>query len=339
MTNIVYISLSEEDSILIYKMDDVSGRLSLIDKTKVEGGPAPLTKDPEGKLLFVGSRASCKVSSFSINQTSGSLTPLNSTKLNSDPCYMSTDRKGKVLLLSYYAAGGVSVHSIEPNGEIGHDHSYWLNTDTGAHCIQTTPSNKFAFVPHIAGAVGTNAIFQFRFDEKSGQLIPNTPYKVIPSDDVGPRHFCFHPNNEVVYFSNEQGSSVTAYTLSMSSGTLKPFQTVPTIPSDFLSDNTCAQIHISPRGNLLCVSNRGHNSIACFSVNRSTGSLNLTDIKPTVPTPRAFNFDATGKFLIATSVDTGRLVSYRIDEESGTLDTIEEFEVGNGPMWVLPLQL
>jgi len=132
---------------------------------------------------------------------------------------------------------------------------------------------------------------------------------------------------------------VTAYALSMSNGTLKPLQIVPTIPNDFLSGNTCAQIKFSPSGNLLCVSNRGHNSIACFAVNPSTGSLSLTDIKPTVSTPRAFSFDATGQFIIVTSVDTGRLASYRINKEAGTLDAIEEFEVGNGPMWVLPLEI
>jgi hypothetical protein len=40
--------------------------------------------------------------------------------------------------------------------------------------MQTDPSNQFAFVPHIAGN-GPNAIFQFRFDDTTGHLTPNSP--------------------------------------------------------------------------------------------------------------------------------------------------------------------
>src|SRR5256885_15458 len=75
----------------------------------------------------------------------------------------------------------------------------WLATATGAHAMQTDPTNRYAFVPHIAGN-GPNAIFQFRFDENTGRLTPNSPARVEPEALLGPRHFCFHPSLDILYF-------------------------------------------------------------------------------------------------------------------------------------------
>ena len=149
---------------------------------------------------------------------------------------MSTDRKGKFLLSAYYQAGHVGVHPIGDNGAVGEPPVEWIETDIGAHAIQTDPSNRFAFVPHIASLFdnvmeppkdtpGPNVIFQFKFDEETGHLTPNSPLKLYPEDRLGPRYYCFHPNLNVVYFSDEQGCSVTAYDMNASTGGLAAFQT------------------------------------------------------------------------------------------------------------------
>jgi hypothetical protein len=71
-------------------------------------------------------------------------------------------------------AGGPSPLTIREDGAVGGPPIAWLETATGAHAMQTDPSNQFAFVPHIAGN-GPNAIFQFRFDDTTGHLTPNSP--------------------------------------------------------------------------------------------------------------------------------------------------------------------
>jgi 6-phosphogluconolactonase len=142
----------------------------------------------------------------------------------------------------------------------------------GAHSIQTDPSNRFAFVPHIAGR-GPNEIWQFRFDEQTGHLTPNSPPKVVPDQPVGPRHFCFHPSKDLLYCSNEQGCSVTAYRFNTSTGTLTALQTVSTLPDGYTGQNSCSQIQIGPSGKFLYAPNRGHNSIAGFAVDAATGLL------------------------------------------------------------------
>ena len=84
----------------------------------------------------------------------------------------------------------------------------------------------------------------------------------------GSSHFCFHPTQNILYFSNEQGSSVTGYRLDTAAGTLSAFQTITTLPAGCAERNTRSQIQIAPSGKLY-VPNRGHNSIAGFAVDGS----------------------------------------------------------------------
>ncbi len=181
-------------------------------------------------------------------------------------------------------------------------------------------------------------ILQFAFDERNGALKPNAEPQVVPEERVGPRHYVFHPDLPVVYFDNEQGSSVTAYRFNRSAGTLAPLQTVSTLPEAFAGDNTCAQIHITPSGRFVYASNRGHDSIACFSVDLATGSLTAVGQQPTEKTPRAFNLDPDGKYLFAGGLASSTLASYRIDYATGTLEPLETYVVGDRPMWVLALR-
>jgi 6-phosphogluconolactonase len=220
----------------------------------------------------------------------------------------------------------------------------------GAHAIQTDPSNQFAFVPHIARfndnvleplreSVGPNAIWQLRFDAQSGRLTPNTPLQVEPSTRLGPRHYCFHPTLPVAYFSNEQGCSVTAYRLDSATGTLTALQTLPTLPEGFSARNTCSQIHLTASGKFLYVGNRGHNSLAGFAVDASTGQLTALGQAATEAVPSAFGVDPTGQFIFAAGSASDRLASYRIQGETGALTPLATYAVGQRPMAVLCIRL
>src|SRR5262249_51430597 len=205
------------------------------------------------------------------------------------------DRTGRYLLAAYYQGGGTTVHPLAADGAVGPAPRDWLVTATGAHAIQTDPSNRFAFVPHIARLndnvleplrenYGPNMISQFKCDASTDRLTPNTPARIEPAERVGPRHYCFHPTKDLVYFSNEQGCSVTAYRMDSATGALSAVQTVTTLPAGYSARNTCSQIHLTPSGQFLFVGNRGHNSIAGFAVNAD--SAGLTSLLPLPPPTR-----------------------------------------------------
>jgi hypothetical protein len=123
-----------------------------------------------------------------------------------------------------------------------------------------------------------------------------------------------------------------------SAGTLSAFQTVSTLPEGYTGRNTCSQIQLTPSGQWLYVPNRGHNSIAGFAV-AADGRLTAVSRIATEAVPSAFSLDPEGTFVYAAGAATGRLASYRLHEETGTLTPLETYSVGQRPMWVLTTRL
>ena len=334
----MYVSLQEDDKILVFTMDAGTGKLTPELEVPVSGGPAALALGRDRNALYVGHREVPGISSFRVDQDTGGLVKIGAVSLDIDPIFLSTDREGRFLLTSSYAGAHAAVQAIGDDGAVSAPPIQRVDTATGAHAIQTDRTNKFAFVPHIAGR-GPNAIFQFRFDENTGRLTPNSPLKVEPEEHLGPRHYCFHPTQNFLYFSNEQGSSVSGYRLDVSTGTLSAFQTIPTLPADYTGNNTCSQIQITSSGKFLYAPNRGHNSIACFSVDASTGQLTPSGRVASEPIPNALSLDLQDKFLFSAGQESGRMASFSVDPDSGELTPLETYPLGNRPAWILVTSL
>jgi 6-phosphogluconolactonase len=337
MPDFAYVALQHDDRIARFALDSTSGDLEPLSDVKVTGGPAPMVVDPAQRVLHVARRGANIISSFGIDPRTGGLESIGEVSLPTDPCYLGIDRRGRFLLSAYYEGRGIAIHPIGPSGAVTDPPVQRLETARGAHCFQTDPSNRFAFVPHIAGR-GPNEIWQFRLDENTGRLTPNSPAKVSPAEPIGPRHYCFHPTKDVVYFSNEQGRSVTAYAFDPTNGTLSAMETLSTLPAGFTGQSSCSQIRILPSGKFLYAPNRGHNSIASFAVDATTGRLTPTGHAAAEPVPRAFNFDPDGKFLYAAGLESGIMTAFRIDPNDGTLAPMKTYTVGARPMWVLTLR-
>jgi 6-phosphogluconolactonase len=350
MPHILYVCLQDEDKIAVFDLDAATGGLTPTAPVPVSGGPSWLAISADRRLLYVGQRNQPAISSFRIDHRTGGLTELGRVATEHAPTYMAPDRTGRYLLSAYYQGGAVAVHRLGPDGAVGAAPAASLATATGAHAIGTDRSNRFAFVPHIARLndnvlepprdnPGPNIIFQFRFDAGSGQLTANSPPDVRPAERVGPRHLCFHPSLDLVYFSNEQGCSVSAYRLDPANGTLSPAQTISTLPAGYTARNTCSQIHLTPSGQYLYVGNRGHNSIASFAVDPSSGQLRSVGQASTEAVPSAFGLDPEGRFVFAAGTATGRLASYRINNETGALTPLATYAVGQRPSAVLSARL
>ena len=346
----MYVALQGDDQIIRFIVDPLNGNFEYKGTIDVPGGPAPLAINPSRTALFVGQRSGKQLSSYSINPGTGELNLTGVVNVGEEACYLSTDKSGKFLLSAYYQAGHCAVHPIDDNSALGEGAIEWIATNSGAHCFQTDPSNKFAYLPHIAEGSGgltqlppdrqaaINSIFQYRFDEVVGTLTPNEPASLNPESKDGPRHYCIHPYKDIVYYSNEQGCSVTMYAIE-TNGTLRPIQTVPTLPEGFAGKSSCSQIQIHPEGKFLYVPNRGHNSVASFKLDSMTGGMTATGWAAADAVPRAFSIDTTGQFLYVAGLDTGTLATYKVDQESGTLDKTASYEVGKVPMWVSIIEL
>lgn len=352
MPDALYVCLQDDDRIAAFAIDPESGRLTQRAAVSAAGGPSVMALSPDRRTLYVGHRTRPAIASFRINPHSGGLTLLDTVSPAHAPTFLAPDRTGRYLLSAYYQGGGAAVHHVGADGAVGAASQDWLATAVGAHAIATDPSNRFAFVPHIARLndnvleppkdnPGPNMILQFRFDADAGRLAPNSPARVEQGDLVGPRHYIHHPNLDVVYFSNEQGCSVTAYRLDRATGALSAAQTISTLPAGHGERATCSQIHLTPSGRFLYVGNRAANnsSIAAFAVDAASGRLTVTGHAPTEAVPSAFCLDPAGRFLFAAGTASGCLASYRIDGETGALTPLGTQAVGRRPAAVLAVHL
>ncbi|HTV89002.1 MAG TPA: beta-propeller fold lactonase family protein [Stellaceae bacterium] len=351
MADLLYVGLQDDDRIAVFAIDS-DGGLTPRAEIAAAGGPSVFAIAPDRRTLYVGHRTRPAIASWRIDGAAGSLTPLGTTAQADAPTFLAPDRTGRCLLAAYYQGGYAAVYPVAADGAVGTTPSDKQATAIGAHAIATDPTNRFAFVPHIAriqdnvmepakNNPGPNVILQFRFDVQSGRLAPNSPSRVEQAALIGPRHYTFHPQLGVVYFSNEQGCSVTAYHLDAAAGTLAAMQTISSLPAGHAERTTCSQIHLTPSGRFLYVGNRaaGSSNIAGFTVDAASGRLTAAGHAATEAVPSAFCLDPTGRFLYAVGTASGRLASYRIDQQSGVLAPIGVQAVGRRPAAILAAQI
>ena len=106
-------------------------------------------------------------------------------------------------------------------------------------------------------------------------------------------------------------------------------QTISTLPAGFTEKNSCADIHLHPNGNFLYGSNRGHNSIVGYSVNKTTGMLELIGHQSTEGDfPRNFAIAPSGKFLYVANQNTGNITLHSVNKKNGKLKSLgQSFDI------------
>jgi 6-phosphogluconolactonase len=240
---------------------------------------------------------------------------------------LSLDRKGKCLLVANYGSGSLGAFGLDKLGKFtpsksivqhqGSSVDPQRQTGPHAHFITTDPDNRLA----MACDLGLDKVLVYRLKSSVPSLTPHRPYGVPTEPGGGPRHLAFHPSGQWVYVLNEMGCSVDAFGFNPKHGALsQESQRQRTLPAGFREPNTCAEIQVHPTGKFVYASNRGHNSIAAFSVDAANGQLGSIDYFPSGgKTPRHFTLDPTGKWLLAENQDSDNVVVFQVDLESGRL--------------------
>jgi len=323
------------DGIFLYDLDVDTGRLKL--RRAVDGiaDPSFLAVGPDRRCLLAVSEGTefddepgGGVRAYAIDRESGNLSALNGQPTHGEhPCYVSFDHSGQWAFVANYSSGSLTMFPVRENGLLGgpsvvirhHGHSVASERQEGphVHSVQVDPDNRRLFVVDL----GLDEIIAYPLDLTSGRLDSTTPVVTRTAPGAGPRHICFHPNGRFVYVSNELDSTVSAYTFDRDTGHLALLQTLSTRPEGYKQYNDAADIHLSPDGRFLFVSNRGHDSLAGFAVDAESGQLTLGGhTKARGHWPRNFGFDATGNFILVANQKSDNLVSFRFDPASGALE-------------------
>jgi 6-phosphogluconolactonase len=334
-TYLVYVGTytrSESKGIYGLRFDPKSGTLQQIGLVAEVESPSFLAIDHKQRYLYAVSEISRKgingyITGYSINKTTGELKPINKVSTNGTvACHLALDKTDRMLLVANYGSGSVASFQVKPDGALSDVISFSQHSGSsvnqrrqrGPHAHETVISadNRFVFVPEL----GLDEIMSYRIDPAKGTFTPNDPPYVKVDPGLGPRHFAFHPNNKFAYSVNEMGSSVTAFSYDAGHGALQVLETVSTLPEGFNGVNNSGEIAIDKSGRFLYASNRGHDSIAVFSINAANGKLaKIQTISTEGKTPRNFVLDPTGKYLLAANQDSDTIVIFHVDQASGKL--------------------
>lgn len=235
------------------------------------------------------------------------------------PCHIALDQSGNFVFVSNYVGGVVMVYKIKPDGGLKKVQRVNLenSSDSNAHSVTLSADNKRAYIADL----GNDKIWIYNFDPATGRLKLNSQAYVALSNGSGPRHFTLSANNKFAYSINEINSSVSVFIV-LKNGGLKLIQNITSLPEDFTEKNSAADIHIHPSGKFLYVSNRGHNTIASYKIDKNTGTLKNIEYAPTFgKAPRNFAISEDGKFLYVANQDSNNISIFNIDPRSGKLIT------------------
>ena len=328
-----YTSPGGSKGIYVYRMDLSTGALTYESVAAGVDNPSYLALHPQRRYLYAvneigefNGKPTGAVSAFAIDQETGALTPLNQQASEGrGPCYVYVDATGQCVLVANYGEGSIAALPIQGDGSIGkattaiqHEGS---SVDPArqegphAHMITTDPGNRYVFSPDL----GLDKIMIYKLDPDQCTLTPNDePWAQIKRGE-GPRHLAFHPNGRNAYIINEMGNTITAFTYDADKGALREIQMIPTLPGGYKEVSHTADIHITLSGKFLYGSNRGHDTLAIYAIN-DDGTLTALGYESTRGgNPRGFGIDPTGAYLLVGNMDTDTVVTFRIDQETGSL--------------------
>jgi 6-phosphogluconolactonase len=323
---------TKSKGIYVYKFDTINAENSFVSVTKTSN-PSFLTVSPNKKFIYaVGENVDSTihpiggtVSAFSFNKINGTLTAINKQPSGGkNPCYVTIDKTGKWIFVGNYSSGTVGMFSANKDGSInnlkqvitheGNSINTQRQESPHVHATVLSADNKYLYVPDL----GIDKVIVYALDKKKGQL--NFSSNAISQPGSGPRHFTFHPNNKYAYLMEELTGTVVFYTVNK--GALKQQQRISALPKDFKGTIGSADIHVSPDGKFLYCSNRGEsNNISIFYIDAKGGKLTIAGHQSTLgKTPRNFNFDPSGNFLLVANQNSDEIVIFKIDKKTGLLN-------------------
>jgi 6-phosphogluconolactonase len=323
----------------VYDFNKKNGSVTILDSVQTPN-PSYLAVAPNQKFVYAVSETkrgdfSGKIRSFSFDKKTGQLHFINEqASVGDNPCYVIVDKTGKWVIDANYSSGTLSVLPIKSDGSLGEavsssqhaGHGTNAQRQEGPHVHSTvlSPDNTYLFVQDL----GIDKIIIYSFNDKTGAISRKDSVKL--QDGSGPRHFTFHPNGKWAYVVQEMEGTVT--TFDYQNGKLKPVQTISTLPAGFNQYFTAADIHVSNDGKFLYATTRDSaNIITVFKVDQKTGKLSAVGSQPVMgKTPRNFNFDPGGDYLLVANQNSDNVVIFKINHQTGMLtDTGNRIDVGS----------
>jgi len=238
------------------------------------------------------------------------------------PCFVEVNNSGNLLAIANYSSGNMAVYTVE-NGKIGenpetrqHVGSSIIKANQNAPHAHSSKFGKDGNYVYVAD-LGIDELVSYSVSEE-GKLGEKQIALAMDKGD-GPRHFVFHPTKDLVFIINELSSTVTSAKVDRATGIFEKIDKKSTLPKDYTEKSYCADIQISSDGKFLYASNRGHNSIAVFSVSEDGILQVLTTTSVEGDWPRNFTISPKENYLLVANQKSDNITVFKRDQKTGLL--------------------
>ncbi|WP_226603849.1 lactonase family protein [Bacillus cereus] len=323
---------TKENSEGIYKftLDVEAKKISNVTLAAKLDNPTYVTINRNNEYLYsvVKEGESGGVAAYSIDSHTGELKAKNrQVVVGASPCHISVDSGNHTVVTANYHKGTIESFAVnEEDGSVNPASSIMAHEGSGpnkerqekphAHYAGYTPDEKYV----VGVDLGIDKILTYEI--KDSKLKEVNSLSVKPGS--GPRHITFHPNGKYAYVMTELSSEVIVLIYNSQEGSFTEVQYISTLPEQFDENSQGSAIHISSDGRFVYAGNRGHNSIAVYSVDQNSGQLTFVEHTSTEGNwPRDFVLDPTEKFLVATNEKSHNLVLFSRNESTGKLTLLQ----------------
>ncbi|MBO9620084.1 MAG: lactonase family protein [Niabella sp.] len=319
---------STSEGIYIYDFDKTNGSLKKVSVVAAVNPSYQVVAADQKNVYSVNETDSGKISAFGFDKKTGALSLHNTVSAMGDnPCYLELDKTGKWLFCANYSSGSFCIYPVLPDGSLGALSQFVKHEGSGpdtsrqqsphVHSTTISPDNKFLFVCDL----GTDKIVTYPFNATTGKVDEAHSFFVTTAPGAGPRHIIISKDGKFIYNITEMGGTVSAYRLS--GGKLNLLQTVDALKAE-KGKAAGADIHLSPDGNFLYVSQRSNSTIEIFKVNRTNGKITFVGDQSTNGNfPRNFTIDPSGNYLLAANQKSDNVTIFKINKATGGLTPVE----------------
>jgi 6-phosphogluconolactonase len=223
---------------------------------------------------------------------------------------------------SAYTVGG-TVSGLSGSGLV-------LNYATGTESSSATISSNgsFAFSRRVANGTVYSVSVETQPVNPAQICTVNNGSGTVGGADVTNVIVNCGQTGRFAYVANKLSNSISAYSVSSTTGALTPVAGSPFVSNGSQPDS----VAVGPGGNFLYVANSGSNDLGLFAIS-GTGLLNPLGTVPTGVAPYGIVIDPTGSYLYVSNYSSNDISAFAINASNGGLTEISgsPFPVGVAP--------
>lgn len=316
---------TQNDSKGIYKatFNEATGTLEnplLIAETE---NPSFLCQSADKKTVYSTNEVKDgSISTFTWNADRSALTQLSKKPTEgSAPCHITLNGAQNLVASANYSSGTLTLYRTNAQGNLIDEPQVRHHEGSGpvlpaqksahTHYAAFAPNDKYLYAVDL----GIDKVLSYPISADGDLGEKQIALQMDPGD--GPRHMVYHPTKDIVFIINEHSNSIVSASVDHNTGAYTRIDKKSTLPTDYSETSYCADIHISKDGKFLYGSNRGHNSIAVFSVS-DEGMIALIDTVPVEGDwPRNFTLSPNGNYMLVANQKSDNITVFKIDKNTG----------------------